>query len=383
MVRVIFAGHTGLNKIRMIEVLAKQCIPSGIPKNLDDHRVEGLIRIYDTDKEIVKHLRLGSITPFIDSFDLERQQNVWRQIFGKIMADSENLRDVFILAHFAYFRFGRFFSLHDLSLLKKTFKPDLLVTLTDDIFHVWGEIVRREERKKTGSYLRLREILSWRSAELVVADMVADILGVKNMYIAMKHPTETFYKLIKTDRPIVYLCHPISKVRENEEIVNEINSFRKKLEEKCVVLSPITIDEKIIEAILKRQKEECIIEKIHRWPIETDIAEKYPIKLNLEEAKEICRKSPIDERTEIDYHLEYRDYRYIQQCDFVVAYRPFYGRQIHSGVLSEMRYAVDMFKEVLAYVPEREVAPHPFAGRIRLFESEAQLLDEVEKRRRL
>ena len=378
MVRIIFAGHTVLDKRRLVEQIAKECIPHDLPKNLNDTRVMEVIRVVDVEEKILQITGKDHITPILDSFFPRIAEDRWREAFHQILADIDGVKDVFLLMHLTYYRSGRWLSLFDIDALK-TFKPDLIITLTDDVFHVWYRILKREERRYTGSYFKLSEILSWRMVELLIADLVAKMLNIRNVYIAAKHPISTFFKLIKTDLPIVYHCHPISRARDAQNIVGEVNDFRKRLEEISVVLEPTTIDEKILENIKNRG---YIVEKADRWPIETDIDELYPIELKQAEVEEIITPSPTTHLNYIDHQIRYRDYRYIDQSDMVVAYRPFYGRQLHVGVWSEIHYAILRYKEVLAYVPENERIRHPFVGSLREFSSADDVIEEVKKRRR-
>jgi hypothetical protein len=61
---------------------------------------------------------------------------------------------------------------------------------------------------------------------------------------------------------------------------------------------------------------------------------------------------------DLDNIIRYKDYRYIQQSDAVVAYRPFMGKTLSRGMFAEINYALNTaHKRVFIHWPEEDWEP--------------------------
>lgn len=340
------AGHSGLDKHRWISSI----------NNYVNGRVNGRVLAVDFDSMLS-----SSMPYFLDSY-LDKQRNEWygavNQLLDKI--DREQYDHVIISMHLTYFRHNTYWSLIDANALKE-FKFDMIITLIDDAYSVWNRIRSRESRERHGVYIRLRDVFIWRTVEIMMADMLATVLGIRNYVMAIKHPIDTFYKLMFTKLPKAYLSHPISHVRGNREAINEITGFARRLRDVVVLFEPTTIDELIIEYNWFNRGQSTIINREDRWPVDNDDGE-YPIILVDDEVREVVAKNPVTKRSLIQDQVMKRDYRYIEQSDIVVAYRPRYGGVLSRGVFSEVTVAVNIGKPVYVYWPpeDGDVAENPF-----------------------
>jgi len=88
----------------------------------------------------------------------------------------------------------------------------------------------------------------------------------------------------------------------------------------------------------------------------------YPIELREDEVMEVTARNPVTRRSLIQDQIMRRDFRYIEQSDMVIAYRPRYGGTLSRGVFSEVTIAVNMGKPVYVYWPpeDGDIAENPF-----------------------
>lgn len=306
---------------------------------------------------------------------------------NKTIKESE-IKDCLLLTHATWYRNSRFFSpiSWDALLL---FQPDCVITLIDDLYDIWQRI----EEGKLDIHLSLDEILAWRSVEISTSRSISlnlkldpSILEVEKIDIpselkyffgspiphfimSVKHPLETFYRLIfeRSKRPVVYASFPITRTRQKRKRVEDINSFRKNLQDTgAIVVDPLMIDEMRMEktdpAWLTLKEDSRFQEyQNKRWEIANPSVEpptKYenPFrKLSTKQIKQTAER--------IEQHVVDRDYRLVSQCSILVAYRPFYpkdGDEIIAvpphdstgGVTREINFALDIGKAVWGFHPK-------------------------------
>ncbi|MGI0070103.1 MAG: hypothetical protein ACREAN_07600, partial [Nitrosopumilaceae archaeon] len=293
---------------------------------------------------------------------------------------------VFISLHSTFFYNSRFFTLLDQDLIK-SFNPDFFVTFIDDSYAVWKRIVDKTETHKDflRSYLRLRDILSWRTVEMLVTDLIAKNLQKKNYVLAVKHPVSTLFRMVfEPQTPFLYASYPISSTRNNAKLIKQINDFRNYLHSKYVVFDPLTIDEKILQIILpkkKKSRSQNGITKLGsdlRWKFPEGFSMvgedrlKYPIGLRTRELEEV--------RTDINESVKYRDFRLVSDADMLVAYRPYLGKEAHKGVKSELDFANFSGKPSWMYHPnEDQEADESFGQGAIPYQDLNELYGEIEK----
>lgn len=361
--RVIFTGQTGINcESEVLKNLELFCKKVGIPK--ED------LKLYSLNEEL-KNLNIDMIS-FLDSQNPKTKADIWERAFNKILSkiNDEKPKHIFLSIHHIFYRYSSFFSPVGWDLIKD-FQPDIFITLIDDLYSIWKRIKSRNDRWPSKSYFCLRELSSWRSAEILMTDFLAKSLSssskiIKNYVVAVKHPSQMLYRLLfEPEKLIVYTAFPITSTRKDPEKVEEINKFRMQLHEKFTIFDPITIDEDILRILLEKQpknQETLLVRAKDRWPIPhgwslcKDVD--YPIELKANDALEVVQ--------DLKDHIMLRDFRLIEQADCLVGYRPHYEGQRSIGMFAEMTYARDVAcrRRFFVHFPDRDGAlkDSPFAS---------------------
>lgn len=370
--RVIFTGQTGINRSKeILKNLALFALKTeGYPEDLNDDESRKYLTVYSLNEEI-KNLGIDIIS-FLDSHNPTAKEDAWKKAFNNILSSIKDKKPkhAFLSMHHLFYRYSSFFSPVDWEDLIKDFQPDIFITLIDDIFSIWRRINVQDKTSPSGSYFRLREIASWRSAEILFTDFLAKCLpsskSIKNYVVASKHPTKMLYRLLfEPEKLIIYAAFPITSTRKDSKKIEEINKFRMKLNEKFTVFDPITIDEDVLRIVLDKQikrKKILLIRKEDRWPIPNNwsLCEdvNYPIKLHANEAREVVK--------DIRDHIKLRDFRLIDQADCYAGYRPHYEGNWSKGMLAEITYARDVALKRCLFVhfPDKDggLKGSPFAG---------------------
>lgn len=361
--RVIFTGQTGINcDSEVLKNLGLFCKEVGNP-------VESL-KLYSLNEELAS-LGIDMIS-FLDSQNPKTKAEIWKKAFNQILSKlkDEDPKHAFLSIHHIFYRYSSFFSPVEWDLIKE-FQPDIFITLIDDLYSIWKRIKFRNEESPSESHFCLRELSSWRSAEILMTDLLAKSLSsskkiIRNYIVAVKHPAQMLHGLIfKPEKLIVYTAFPITSTRGKPEKVDEINNFRIKLHEKFIVFDPITIDEDILRILLGKQssiKGTLLVGEKDRWPIPhgwslcKDVD--YPIELEANGALEVVQ--------DLKDHIMLRDYRLIEQADCLAGYRPYYEHQRSLGMFAEMTYARDVAYKRRSFVhfPDKdgELKDSPFAS---------------------
>jgi len=382
LVRVIFTGTTGVRKLDAIGQVIDEVLSSA-GKPPDHNNVDSLrfIRYFDFEQELSKLFDVPLWT-YLMGVHEKTQREMWDKTFNSIMKTiaKEKPKHVFIGLHATFFQSSRFFSVLNQDKIRR-FKPDLFVTLIDDTYAVWKRIVTKSESgvDRGKSYLRLRDILSWRAVELLVTDLIANRLQKRNFMVAVKHPARMLFDLVFNPRKLfVYASYPISKTRNDKKIREEIDKFRYKLHEDYVVFDPLTIDEKIMGLAAEGQSGKRVdLRKESRWPLpggwsmvyDDDLT--FPLSLIKGEISEVER--------DIEDYIEARDYRLVSQADALIAYRPYYGGEFHRGVNSEIHFATNAMKERYFYTPNEDdkKKKSPFKDKGRTFDNLNEMYDTL------
>ncbi len=254
--------------------------------------------------------------------------------------------------------------------------PDVAVTLIDDTY------VCRRRLDDVGYPYTHHELLVWRAIECGFADNIADACKTPNIVIAAKHPSITLYRVLFEPKvPRLYSASQITRVRDVPEAHKEIDIHRHRLHQQFAVYDPLTIDDRLLINHLtdKKTDEKTIsIEPDSRWACDLlglgseylgmvpDNGNVFPVEISSSEARSLSR--PIENsssRNIIDVHITARDYRYIDQSDVMVAYRPRFEGHESRGVAAEKSYAAATGNTpVVEYTPEcdvEDVSSRPFS----------------------
>ena len=304
----------------------------------------------------------------------QSQQQVWAKAFDTIITDLQNLWDqhndpdtVFISMHCAFHRKMPFCPVRleklrelarvgDVSRNRVTF-----ISLMNDSYETRQKIVERNAEDPTGSEFRLREIITWRIHDTILTDIWAQeleqVLPTEHFILAVRHHKETLRDLLfEPSKTRAYIGFPISSTRDSTESRAGIDSFRTRLRDiGLTVFDPLTMDELVLEHAYNTQESgPVVLAPGSRWEISLadtllDAAPQsvsFPLELPRDEVAEVVK--------DLNKQVEWRDFRYIQQANCLVVYRPYWGKSPHTGVKSEMDHARHLRKRIFLYFPPED-----------------------------
>ncbi len=141
--------------------------------------------------------------------------------------------------------------------LVRRFKPNVVVTLVDDVYDMWWRTEERASGEAWRGRPTLEQLLTARRVEQAVGTQIAHLTEppVPHYLLSVHHSCETLFRLVYRKPLIVYLSFPISRPRELEQGgdqtgIEEINEFlvavyaRQAPDNDLVFLNPLTIDER-------------------------------------------------------------------------------------------------------------------------------------------
>jgi len=340
--------------------------------------------------------------------------NLWEKAFKSVLKtieDRENKnKDIFINLHACFYRHRtvEYLSLAKTKLIKR-FRPDLFITLIDDIYDIHDRLRGPHQifapsyggaKEPVGAILELMRILDWRAKEIMMTRHFANELGVPNYVFAVKHSYETLDKLIFGDKPKFYISHPISEVRrlqkkgEKEkanQIIEAIHRLESKLSSKFVSFLPTTIDELRIQQEERDKKTVYMPKLMSRWDLE-----RYQNPINLLFIPPPKRKSdPLWEKENkhsrelhlllkalfehIEVQVSSRDHKLVEQSNFLFVYRPCFNGNVSGGVMEEILYYTKLTgrssnKKCFIYMPTED------QNKLKIRQLEGILEDKIEKR---
>jgi len=358
-VRVLFIGPTGVNMREAVSAVANYFYRSrGLPEDLEDREARRALAVYFLEDFLKARV---DWVAFLSSDDYRWQEEEWRSAFGRMLRriNDEGAENVAVGMNLPFFNRSRFFPAFDLSPFREL-RPDVVVTFIEEEHVMWRRVQMREERgRRTGADFRLKDIVAWRNTTILLADIISKELGVDNYVAAVKHSASTFYRLIFDKGTLkIYLSFPITAVRDRREARAEIDRYRVSMHSRFVAFDPLMVDERALRTALANSKGDVVeVRAEDVWnvpagiePACRDEADLYPVKIPRDQAEEVLR--------DLDNIIRYKDYRYIQQSDAVVAYRPFMGKTLSRGMFAEINYALNTaHKRVFIHWPEEDWEP--------------------------
>ncbi|MHA1833959.1 MAG: hypothetical protein ACTSV7_08210 [Candidatus Baldrarchaeia archaeon] len=416
MLKVLVTGITGTYKEELFHDFCKYT----------EKRSEGQItaRYYELEKELESEEVADCTLPdYLDIPDGKRQQDYWDKAWDRLInrVKDEKPQVCFIGMHCTFQRHSRLLSPLDWERIA-LFQPDIILNLIDDVFSCHQTIARREQKLPSGSYMRLREVMSWRTTEILLSDLLGKFVSrfrrqrrqrINCFVVSIKHPPEMLYALLFEPHKLpMYLSYPISSTRFEESKQEEIDNIRKKFHNQFVVFDPLTIDEKPLQfsalehmflndiplkeiskklgmttndvqryldmvgiASIKsnrskrvNEKGETLFQISDRWATSripclfdsiNDSRSEIAFPLQFN-LNEIIEIAP-----DIDNHIEMRDYRLIDQAAKLggiwVGYRPQYEGHASRGVTAEYTYARNIpVRRYAVFFPEDGPPARPF-----------------------
>lgn len=378
----VFAGISGLDKRGVVDSIA------------DHSRWRGEVHRVDFEEELLGRppLDCPDMPSFLDIRSRQQKLDAVAGAFRRIAKDVEGRNGashVFLTMHLSYFKNSEFFP----PLMPSLFSPMLdklggarmnIVTLIDDAFAIRGRLARRDGGTHSGTALRLREILIWRSQEALCAEGLKIHMGnmtetaagkepVRSYMVSVNHPHATFENLIFGDRPRrACLSYPVSSTRDLPDDVLEINEFRKEAhavgdETGTAVFDPVTVDELALRTAFERSSEggDVVLEEQDRWPLgginPVSGGPRWPVRIPRSEVAEVLLPAGPDRGQgtgggagDIGNQISSRDYRLVEDANLLAAYRPMFNMKKSAGVDAEIRHAKKFGKKVVVYHPPRD-----------------------------
>lgn len=394
---IIFSGITGFDKTEFIRSFALKCLEKHhYPVDLENSDSRKFIHYIKFEDVLLDVADSADIANFLGRHSLHEKNNAIEQTFSRIGKQIEETRaeHVFLDIHLCCLYHSQFFpplSAANLNELDRSVAPFpeasiKVVALIDNVYSIWRNLKNREATFP-GTSLRLREILAWRSVELLQAEAVAlnytsETRDVRNYLFSVRHPFISIYNLVFSENPIcVYLSFPITNTRQCSNRIDNINIFRRRMYEMAtelgvVVFDPVTIDELALN-FSTLDGENRVLNGSMRWPLDTEdllVAEPHwPIEIPDNEVEEV--------RSDIMNNIRPRDFKLIDNSMLTTVYRKNYGG--HSrGVTEEITYANSRGKRVYVYDPEEDAeagVSHPFDPDVYGYRDVEAFYDAVKK----
>lgn len=348
--RILFTGHTGINKDTVLQRLALAIAAErGVPPDLDNVNTRKVVRVYCLEDFI--YTRTG-LRGYLESKDAAWLEDQWRAAAQDLsdVLDRDPAEFELISFHCTFQRGGVITCPVDVEILL-AMKPWKLVTLIDDVYDTWRRIQIRDELNETNFLIRLKEMANWRWVEILTTDLLTRFLSsqgepVENLVLAVKHRVDTARRLVlESQSKRVYAACSITEPRKTDEGRKAIDEYRREMAERYASFDPLSIDEKLVPLFSRareaRGRDEVVVllQEDDRWLIDReDILTGpeeglYPITLPVDEVLEV--------ETEISRQIEARDFRLIRQSECMAAFRPMFEGEPSQGVISELKYARD------------------------------------------
>ncbi len=393
----ILAGITGFDKSAFLKKFVKTCLgKEGYPEDLGSRDSQRFIQYVKFEDELLKEDKTATDIPgFLEKQSFREKCDTIERTFKRIAGQVNSGTSHFFLdIHLSYYKRSGFLPPMSVANFRQLVPyddtPVKVVTMIDDVFVIWKNLRSREDRYP-GTQLRLREILAWRSLEMLQAESVAmnytnEQRNVENHVVAVRHPIETLHNLIFRPKPLrAYLSFPITRTRNEVELVKVINNFRGRIHtlasnHNSVLFDPVTIDELALKTALEADKEPredlVRLRRDMRWEIDVDkqlVGEpEWPIDIPRQQVEEVL--------PDISNNIRARDFKLIDTSRFTIAYRPHLGGE-SKGVKQEIDYTVQQGKRVYAYDPEEDSGrqdPHPFDTNVVVYKDDQEFVNRID-----
>lgn len=187
--------------------------------------------------------------------------------------------------------------------------PLIYVCFTDTIPKIYARLQGREQWR---GRLTLDELLLWRDEERALTEMIAEYEKTAFYVLPSEEPIDTLWSLASAPHiKKLYLSFPITLIKDNAKLLEEVGHFRDELRKDFVVFDPLAV--KDIEWKLGQYTipAELQGQAGQEDPLVTDTAKQY-----------------------MDNQTVERDFQLIDQSDFVVVY--YKTDKLSFGVVSEM-----------------------------------------------
>lgn len=395
MVKVILAGHTGLNKSR-----AASNLKAALVETVGSEWAGNRVQVFDLE-DCIENAGGGDAALYAGATPTAAQRtkwtNGWRLLLKRI--EAERPYCAIVSTHLVLASKGfRSYPL-DLGMLAD-WGPEFVITLIDDVYSVRRRIQLHD------FHFSFSQLYEWRTSEIMLADQVARLAGrycpdrqdagVESLLVPVKTPAMTVAKLIvERSRPRVYVSFPISSTRGDPQARKEINEFRRKLHTTIPTFDPLTIEELPLLRCLDQAGEVLSFDPSRQpdgtdkptaetrwdcrigdgplgplvWEPETapnGIGKEvpfFPVQFPRADLAELRYGTP-DAGNLVNDHVTARDLRFVDQADMIICYRPFWHGAVSTGVARELTHANSTSKPVVAYIGQDPVPAGPLQPKL-------------------
>ena len=357
--RVVVTGQSGLDKSGFLTQVESQA-----PRD---------ITVFHVGERMCSEAGVSPDT--ILNLSHSHQEALRRSVMREIAREAQDADHAILNTH-AVFRWesgrresGLFLGLSPLDL--ELFQPDLFIVLIDDADPIKLELDRQQEANRNLHPTGILEILAWREAEIVATEQCAAFASrwirpagffiVPKMHqiirvggkTSITPNTELVCDLIfeREDKKRAYPSFPISQVGHFEDVMERIIQFRESLRTHFIAFDPYDITEG------------GLVDTIKRAIAKGEVADGH-VRIECRGRDLFIREDEVPLlRKAIWAQIRSRDFRLIDQSDFVWAYlpkRPDKFAYQSWGVMAELNYGSRAAKHTFIRCGAKEVGG-PFA----------------------
>ncbi|HJX37437.1 MAG TPA: AAA family ATPase [Anaerolineae bacterium] len=331
--RVVCSGSSGSDRMGYLEGVQQMAHEAGI--QLEVRNVG--------DMMLQKASNIGSPVSREKILDLPSSSLEWLRgsVFEELVREVATHDNTIIATH-TCFRWKKFLSPAFDTYYLQQLNPDFYVTIIDDYDNIR---CRLEQMVQWRGRLELWEILVWRDEEALITKILAQNFRKPHYLIARQEPPDILFNLMfRPERQKAYLSYPITAIeKEQPEQLDRVREFLAELREYLTVFNPLAMSELERARDLVHDKDEEMTPDLIRILEDQTVA---------------------------------RDYKFIDQSDFVVVYYPV--KEPSPGVLSELIYGFSHDKEVYMVFPY-EISPFLQFYCTEIFKTGAELIDHLKK----
>ncbi len=321
---IVVTGMVGLNKKSYLEAVCQFAQRNG--KQVELCNVGDMMYAEAPDVPPGKILDIS----------LKRLASLRRSVFKDIIVRASQAPNLIVNTHATFrWRHGLFPAV-DFDQMRKI-DTDMYVCLIDGVVATHRRLVDQHAVEHC-----LKDLIVWREEEIISTEMLCkginDQVPFYCMALGSDEPTvDTFYRLaFERNRKKAYLSFPMTAVARLQNVIQEIDDFRKQMKEMFICFDPGDLEESHLPTIARQARERGLKKA------EFTAGREHAV-LDVEEVLQIER--------DINNQIYARDFLLIDQADMIVSFVPAMpdGRAaISSGVERELQHAHEAAKE--AYV---------------------------------
>jgi hypothetical protein len=247
------------------------------------------------------------------------------------------------------------------------FQPDMFVTFIDDIYDIHDRLRQPNQifhptyggaTDPAGAIFEALRLLDWRAREIMMTRFFANELGVPHYLCAIKHSHDTLSSLLHSDKPTLYISHPIREVRRlqrdgNQElaatVINAIATLAARAAHDFTTFLPTTIDELRIDQDKSGEFLPVLLPRWDQGKYDAPAGLLYtaprrrgrdPLWASDSESRSVAPLSSLLRTLsdQVEAQVSSRDHELVEQSDVLLVYRPCFNGDTSAGVLKEIAY---------------------------------------------